>query len=498
MFAWRSKYIFPGGIHPPQHKTISTQQAIRTLALPATLYLPLRQHAGQSAIAVVTPGERVRKGQLLAKATAAISAAVHAPTSGVIREIATHPVPHPSGLSSACIVLDVDGLDESLDPNTPQARASEMKSSELIQYIHDAGIVGLGGAAFPAAVKVNTPDGHHIDTLLVNGAECEPYISCDDMLMRTEANRIWQGIHLLCRILKPRQCLLAIEDNKPQAIRAMRRGLQLFTSAFDCAVHVRVVPTRYPTGGEKQLIKSVTGREVPSGKLPLHVGVVCQNVATAKAIADAVIERSPLLSRLITVTGDGIHAPGNYQVLLGTPVSHLIRECGGLTGDNTTLTMGGPMMGMLLHTSEVPVIKGMNCLLVRKDASKSKSVLACIRCGQCARACPMSLLPQQLYRYAKANEFDKVTQYSLKDCIECGCCEYVCPSHIPLVQYYRFAKAELRARQLEKQKADQARQRHERKQQRLEAEQAGKRQRQRRPAANSPESASTQDTTVNV
>jgi electron transport complex protein RnfC len=498
MLAWRSKYIFPGGIHPPQYKTMSTEQAIRTLPLPDTLYLPLHQHAGQAATAVVSPGERVRKGQLLAKAVAAISAAVHAPTSGVIREIASHPVPHPSGLNSMCIILDVDGLDESLTPDSPQTLATTMNSRELIRYIHDAGIVGLGGAAFPAAVKVNTPNGHLIDTLLINGAECEPYISCDDMLMRSEAHRIWQGIHLLCRILKPRQCLLAIEDNKPHAISAMRHGLHLLKSAFDCAVHLRVVPTRYPTGGEKQLIKTVTGREVPSGKLPLHVGVVCQNVATAKAIADAVIDRTPLLSRLITITGDGIRAPGNYRVLLGTPVSHLIRECGGLSSDDATLTMGGPMMGMRLHSSDVPVIKGMNCLLVRKAQSNTKNILACIRCGQCARACPMSLLPQQLYRYAKANDFDKVTHYSLKDCIECGCCEYVCPSHIPLVQYYRFAKAELRAKQLDKQKADLARQRHERKQQRIEAEQARKRQRQRGPTANSPESATTQDTAVKV
>jgi electron transport complex protein RnfC len=441
MLPWLNKHAFPGGIHPPEHKTLSTGRGIKTLAMPDTLYLPLRQHAGQAAVPVVTPGERVVKGQLLAKAEARISAPVHAPTSGVIRSIEAHPVPHPSGLSSPCIVLDVDGLDQAGHSEHTLPAISNLSTQELIQQIHEAGIVGLGGAAFPAAVKMATPAAQRIDTLLINGAECEPYITCDDMLMQTQADRIWQGIHLLCRILKPRQCVLAIEDNKAQAIRAMRRGLQLFHSRFDCAVHIKVVPTLYPTGGEKQLIKTVTGREVPSGKLPLHVGVVCQNVATAKAVADAIIERTPLLSRLITVTGDGIRTPGNYQVLLGTPIQHVIRECGGVIDENVSLTMGGPMMGMTLHSPLVPVVKGMNCLLVRAAQTSAKTVMACIRCGQCARACPMSLLPQQLYRYAKANDFDKAKTYALADCIECGCCEYVCPSHIPLVQYYRFAKA---------------------------------------------------------
>ncbi len=482
MLPWHKQHRFPGGVHPPGYKSMSTGQTIKSIPLPETLYLPLRQHAGQSAQVIIAAGEHVRKGQLLAKPAEPISAPIHAPTSGVIREIVPHPVPHPSGLSAPCIVLDVDGQDTSAKMHTVQTLASAFNTHELIQCIHDAGIVGLGGAAFPAAVKINPSTGHHIDTLLINGAECEPYITCDDMLMQTEADRIWQGIHLLCRILKPRQCVLAIEDNKVLAIAAMRRALQLFRQVFGCAIHLQVVPTLYPTGGEKQLIKRVTGREVPSGKLPLHAGVVCQNVATAKAIADAIIDGTPLLSRLITVTGEGIRAPGNYRVLLGTPIHHLIRECGGLISSTVSLTMGGPMMGMPLHSTDVPVIKGMNCLLVRTIETKPRQVMACIRCGQCARACPMSLLPQQLYRYARANEFDKATRYSLKDCIECGCCEYVCPSHIPLVQYYRFAKAEIRSQHQEKHKADLARQRHERKQQRIEAEQARRQQKQRRPA----------------
>jgi electron transport complex protein RnfC len=498
MLPWLNKHVFPGGIHPPEHKAMSTGREIQTLAMPDTLYLPLRQHAGQSAVPVVNAGDHVVKGQLLAKAEARISAPVHAPTSGVIRGIEAHPVPHPSGLSSPCLVLDVDGLDHAGLSTHPLSCISHLSTQELIQQIHDAGIVGLGGAAFPAAVKMATPANQRIDTLLINGAECEPYITCDDMLMQTQASKIWQGIHLLCRILKPHQCVLAIEDNKPQAIRTMRQALQLFNTAFDCPVSIKVVPTLYPTGGEKQLIKTVTGHEVPSGKLPLHVGVVCQNVATAKAVADAIVDRTPLLSRLITVTGNCIRAPGNYQVLLGTPIQHVIRECGGVVDTNLSLTMGGPMMGMRLHSTEVPVVKGMNCLLIRSAKTSAKTVMACIRCGNCARACPMSLLPQQLYRYAKANDFDKAKTYALADCIECGCCEYVCPSNIPLVQYYRFAKAEIRTQQQEKLKSDLARQRHERRQQRLEAEQALKRQKPRRAHADTPNPVSTEDQTVNI
>ena len=498
-----TRYAFPGGIHPPQHKAMSTVCEIKHIAMPATLFLPLRQHAGESALPVVSVGEQVYKGQLLAKAAARISASVHAPTSGVIRGIETHPVPHPSGLTSACIRLDVDGKDQVADTFIAHTPPAQLTTEELIQRIHDAGIVGLGGAAFPAAVKMRTPTEHRLETLLINGAECEPYITCDDMLMRTQTAKILQGIHLLCRILRPQQCVIAIEDNKPEAIGAMRQGLQLFRDLFNCAVSIRVVPTIYPTGGEKQLIKTVTGREVPSGKLPLHVGVVCQNVATAKAIADAVIEHRPLLERIITVSGEGIRAPGNYHVLLGTPIQHVIEQCGGLASAKVSLAMGGPMMGMPLHSDAVPVVKGMNCLLIRSAQTKPKTVMACIRCGLCARACPMSLLPQQLYRYTKAKDFDKASTYSLADCIECGCCEYVCPSQIPLVPYYRFAKAEIRAQQQEKQKSDLARQRHAHRQQRIELELSLKRQKQRRPNTDTstpttPSPASTDKQTVSL
>lgn len=496
MFAWPFARSFPGGIHPPQHKQLSTSRAIGTLALPDTLYLPLRQHSGQPAIPIVDAGEHVYKGQLLAKAVAPVSACIHAPTSGVIRGIVSHPVPHPSGLNAACIVLDVDGQDAPMPAGASVTDLLTIGDAELIQRVHDAGIVGLGGAAFPAAVKMKTPDGFHIDTLLINGAECEPYISCDDMLMQTQASKVWHGIHLLCRILHPRQCVLAIEDNKPQAIRAMRQGLQQFNAIFSCPVRIQVVPTRYPTGGEKQLIKVVTGIEIPSGKLPLHAGIVCQNVATAKAVADAIMDDTPLISRLITVTGDAVRAPGNYHVLIGTPIRHVIAQCGGLNSDEVSMTMGGPMMGMALLSTEVPVVKGMNCLLLRTIETKTKTVTACIRCGQCARACPVSLLPQQLYRFAQARDYDKTSDLALMDCIECGCCEYVCPAHLPLVQHYRHAKAELRAQQQDKRKAELARERHDRRQQRIEAEQARRQQKLHRPPSDAATSINTDNNVV--
>lgn len=483
---------FPGGIHPPGYKALSLARDIQPIAAPPTLYLPLRQHAGQSATPVVRAGEHVLKGQLLARPAATMSAAVHAPTSGVVRGIEDHPVPHPSGLASPCIVLDVDGQDSSCEFDTQHTDYAHRTAVQLIKEIRAAGVVGLGGAAFPSAVKLDTPAGTHIDTLLINGAECEPYITCDDMLMRNHAHDIVQGMHVLCQILRPRQCILAIEDNKHGAITAMRRALQLFDRTFACAVHVQIVPTIYPTGGEKQLIKITTGREVPSGKLPLHIGVVCQNVATAKAITDAVIARRPLTERIVTVSGDGIRKPGNYRVLLGTPVAHLIEQCGGMHDDEVTLHMGGPMMGFALHSSGVPVVKGMNCLLIRSASKAARPIMACIRCGQCAQACPMSLLPQQLYRYARADEFEKAQAYSLFDCIECGCCEYVCPANLPLVQYYRYAKAGIRVQQQDKRKATAARERHERRQERIAAEQAA-RQQKRRPVARANKDVETDD-----
>jgi electron transport complex protein RnfC len=321
-------------------------------------------------------------------------------------------------------------------------------------------VVGMGGASFPTSVKLNPSKDHKIHTLVVNGAECEPYITCDDMVMRDRSGDILHGIRILLHLLGARQCLVGIEDNKPEAIEAMR--LARAESDIKDKVEIVVIPTLYPSGGEKQLIKVLTGNEVPSHGIPAQIGIVCQNVGTVAAVADAVLLGRPLVERYVTVTGRGIARPANLQVRVGTPAAELIAQCGGLQGDLRKLVCGGPMMGFELDDQDVPITKAANCLLALTHAESPDPgpALACIRCGRCADACPANLLPQQLYWYARCKDLDRVQDYNLFDCIECGCCAHVCPSHIPLVQYYRYAKTESWAREQDKKKADHAKARH--------------------------------------
>lgn len=466
---------FNGGLHLDPHKRESTQRAVCSAPLPKQLILPLQQHIGTAAKPVVAVGEHVFKGQVLAEADGDISASIHAPSSGAISALEERPIAHPSGLSAPCLVLDTDGQDQWGELPTPLTDYLTVAPTKLRRRVREAGIVGLGGAAFPSAVKLNAnPDGA-IDLLILNGAECEPYITCDDMLMRQRADEIIGGLLIMRHTLQAKTAIIAVEDNKPQAYKALKEAFRGFgTQTAD--VVLRRVPTQYPVGGEKQLIKVLTGREVPSHGIPPKISMVCHNVGTAMAVYEAVMEGRPLISRYVTITGQGVRQPQVLEVLVGTPIAQLIDQCGGYQGHVERLIMGGPMMGFALHTDQAPVTKGSNCLLVANTAELTPPTLAmpCIRCGACADVCPANLLPQQLYWYTRAKNFDKTQDYHLFDCIECGCCATVCPSHIPLVQYYRFAKTEISTQERDRQKADIARQRHAFHQARLEQEKQAK------------------------
>jgi electron transport complex protein RnfC len=426
------------------------------LPLPQRLILPLRQHAGTLAKPVVSVGERVLKGQVLAEATGVVSAAVHAPTSGTIVELSEHLIPHYSGLADWCLTLEPDGEDAWVEREVVDWASADPEAVRL--RLQAAGVVGLGGATFPSHVKLRATPGRKLRKLILNGAECEPYISCDDMLMRERAQGILRGADIMMQLMGASQCLIGIEDNKPQAIAAMETAAR----ASGLNVEVVAVPTLYPGGGAKQLIRVLTGKEVPSHRFSTEFGVQCFNVATAYTMHRALEYGEPVISRIVTVTG-GVRAPGNFEALLGTPVADLLAAAGGALPDADNLIMGGPMMGVPLASERMPVVKAMNCIIAATPQifPAPPPVMPCIRCVRCADVCPINLQPQELYWFSKAKSLDKARDYNVFDCIECGCCDYVCPSHIPLTEYFRFAKSEIVAQDKAKQAADQARERNE-------------------------------------
>ena len=447
-------YRFHGGIHPDEHKRESSELPSARAPLPSHLIVPLQQHIGAKAKAIVQAGDKVLKGQMLARADSMVSAAIHAPTSGTVLSVDLQAVPHPSGLPDLCVTIEPDGEERWIEHAPFDYRT--LPRPELLARLQDGGIVGLGGATFPTHVKFSPNPAQTVQTLILNGAECEPWITTDDRLMREHAAEIVQGIEILRHLSNPAETLVGIEDNKPQAIAAMRQA---------CAgtrIEVVTIPTLYPSGGEKQLIRILTGKEVPSGGRPLNIGVVCSNVATAYAVQRLVNHGEPMLSRLVTVTGN-VRTPQNFEVLLGTPLQELVKFAGGALPNSDSFILGGPMMGLHVNNGQLPVVKGTNCIIVKSAQlfPPAPAALPCIRCTRCADACPADLQPQELYWFAKAKNFDKARQYHLFDCIECGACSYVCPSHIPLVQYYRFAKSEISARDHEKKAANTARERHE-------------------------------------
>ncbi|MDH5601410.1 MAG: electron transport complex subunit RsxC [Gammaproteobacteria bacterium] len=456
-----------GGLKLPGFKSMSMTQQTEAAPLPKILTLPLKQHIGHAAETIVNVGDKVLKGQMIAAAKDYVSTPIHASSSGTVIAIEEYAVPHPSGKMTECIVIETDGKDKWIEC-VKNANFRQLDASALRNLIRDAGIVGLGGAGFPSFIKLNPGPGNMVNTLILNGAECEPYITCDAMLMQEQSRKIIDGLNIMRHALQVERCIIAVEDNKRSAYTMLVNALQEHEAEY---IDIVLIPTLYPAGGEKQLIKTLTGKEVPSNGLPINIGIVCHNVATAAAVASAVLEGKPLINRYVTVTGEGVEHPRNLDVLIGTPFSELIELCG-KNRKAEQFIMGGPMMGFEISDINIPVIKTTNCILVQSKKTEPDFVMPCIRCGQCASVCPAQLLPQQLYWYARAKNFDKTQDYNLFDCIECGCCTYVCPSHIPLVQYYRFAKTEIWAQEQEKKSSDIARQRHEFRQFRMERKKA--------------------------
>ncbi|WP_101757460.1 electron transport complex subunit RsxC [Oceanicoccus sp. KOV_DT_Chl] len=472
MSAARSRKVWDihGGIHPAENKQQSTQLPITAAGIPDELIFPLSQHIGAPAAAIVEPGQKVLKGEMIAAAKGFVSVPVHASTSGEVIAIEQRQIPHPSGMSAPCIIIKPDGLDQWGERKSiADYRNTDKKT--LLDHIRESGIAGMGGAGFPSAIKLGTRDDQVIETLIINGTECEPYITSDDMLMRERAEQIIAGANILKHLINPsKETLIGVEDNKPEGIAALRKAAE----GFD--IEIVSFPTKYPSGGEKQLIQILTGKEVPSGGLPADVGIVCQNIGTTVAIYKAVEFGEPLISRITTITGFACEQQRNFEVLLGTPVNYLLERCGYQAKKCSRLIMGGPMMGFTLLSEQTPVVKTTNCILAptAEEIAPPTPAQACIRCGLCAEACPVSLLPQQMYWFARGKEYDKLEAHNLADCIECGACSYACPSNIPLVQYYRASKADIREQKQDAIKAEQSKARFEARQLRLEQQAAAK------------------------
>jgi len=455
---------FQGGIHPPEMKTQSNGTPLTELPLPHRFIIPLKQHIGHEGEICVAPGDKVLRGQPLTFGTGRMLP-VHAPTSGVIEDIGQHMTAHPSGLSELCIFLTPDGDDRWM-PLDPLPDYRQHPRADIVQRIHDAGIAGLGGAGFPTATKLKGGL-RGVKTLIINAAECEPYITADDRLMQDYAAEVLEGSRILAWVLQAEQVLIGIEDNKPEAIAALKQAL-----GSERDLHIRVIPTKYPSGGAKQLTRILTGKEVPHGGRSSDIGVLMQNVGTAWAVKRAIINGEPITERVVTLTGEAIAQPRNVWSRLGTPISHLLHQVGFTPAPRQMVIMGGPLMGFTLPSLDVPVVKITNCILApsASEMGNNDEEQSCIRCSACADACPAKLLPQQLYWYSQGGDHDKARAHHIDDCIECGACAYVCPSNIPLVQYYRQEKAELRAIDLEAKRTLEAKARFEARQARLERE----------------------------
>jgi electron transport complex protein RnfC len=471
-----------GGVHPDDRKVLSADRPIENLPLPALMHIPLQQHIGAPAAPAVRRGDRVAKGQLLAHSQGMISAPVHAPTSGRIVGIGSYPAHHVSGLNVRTISLQPDGEDRWAADLRGAEDPLALEPEEIAAQVSAAGIVGMGGATFPSAVKLNLRKRYRLHTLVINGAECEPYLTCDDRLMQEQPDEVLDGIRIMAHALGVTDIIIAIENNKPAAKSSMARAAKAFAG-----IEVVGLPTRYPMGSEKHLVQTLTGQETPARGLTADIGVVVHNPATAFAVHEALRLGRPLVSRVMTVTGGAIRRPANLRVPLGTPLQHLVDHCGGFRVDPQRLISGGPMMGQPLSGTRAPTVKGSNGLLaLTAEETGQRETMPCIRCAGCVQACPCGLLPLEMAAHARAGDLEGVVSLGLMDCIGCGSCAYVCPSHIPLVQYFHYAKGEMAARGRAKQKQTETKRLAEQRSERMEALKKAKREamaRRKREAA---------------
>lgn len=464
----RQLFEFPGGLKFETFKEITAAIPAIQHPLPNRIILPVRQHIGIPSVPTVKKGEHVLKGQPIAEADGYVSIPLHASTSGTVIDIGDYPVPHAGEHEATCIVIEPDGKDEWFNIQ-PTDDYLTVDPKQLQEIIRSCGITGLGGAGFPAHVKLNEGVVNIVDTLIINGVECEPFITCDDRLIQEKAHYVVSGTRMIRHAVQAKHCVIAVEDDMPKAYEALANWI-------DDDIELVKVPTRYPAGGEKQLIQTLTGKEVPSGGLAIHIGIVMHNVATAAAVYRAVTRGEPLISRYVTIAGE-VETPRNLQVLLGTSVNDCLKACGYEHNDEHMIILGGPMMGMHIKNPDIPIIKTTNCILVKK-LEPAATELPCIQCGDCYSACPIKLMPQELYRNAKTDNFAETQQHHIFDCIECGCCSYVCPSKIPLVQYFRYAKSQIAAEERRRDGADLSRKRflehNKREQAKLEAKRPSK------------------------
>ena len=486
---------FAGGIHPDMRKW-TEQSPIQTCPLPSLLVIPMKQHIGHICSPLVGIGERVLRGQKIAKAEGYLSVPVHAPTSGTVIKIEEHAIPHPSGMGLQSIFIEPDGLDERDTSLAPMPDWQAQDVGALRERVRMCGIAGLGGATFPTFIKLVHDQKNPIETVILNGIECEPFLTNDHRLMVEHQDEVLHGMRIIMHMVHAQHGIIAIEDNKPDAIAAMQHAV----NALDGTHNIRVLamPTRYPQGSEKQLIEAITGKQVPAGKLPMHVGVLCQNIATTRAIYEAVVLGYPLTERVVTISGDAVPEGSNMRVRLGTSMRFVYEQCGLTDFSGIQLLHGGPMMGERLRHPDIPVVKSSTGLLaLQQDIFKQAHPVEepCIRCGHCSQACPIQLTPNLLADHCRNEQLEKAQDYHLFDCIECGACSYVCPSHIPLVHYFRFAKGQVAQVRREQQFAEASRQRSASREARIAREKEEKAAKRRKVRAKQTPVASADDAT---